>query len=236
MDVPTRTKVDLEEARSHSSGPSVFQAFTQELASRITGLSRRQLDYWDRTGVISPSIAPFEGRGMGRLYSFKDLIKLKVGAEMRKRRWRPSRIRMLSEELEHRGFDDPLVTVQFLVPKGSGQEILVVDPGADQPVSARHLDQLAEPMDVRLQEIRTGLETTIARIRERRTGRVRNVRDLQGSQSVIEGTRVPTARIRVLADRGWEPARILAAHPHLTEADVLAALRHEDRRRPKRSA
>jgi DNA-binding transcriptional MerR regulator len=72
------------------------QAFTQELASRITGLSRRQLEYWDATGVIQPSIAPYEGRGRGRLYSFRDLIKLKVGAEMRRRHMRPSRIRMLA--------------------------------------------------------------------------------------------------------------------------------------------
>jgi DNA-binding transcriptional MerR regulator len=58
----------------------MVEAFAQDLVSRITGLSRSQLDYWDRTDVIKPSIAEYEGRGSPRFYSFRDLIKLKVAA------------------------------------------------------------------------------------------------------------------------------------------------------------
>ena len=45
---------------------------------KIVGISYRQLDYWARTGLATPSIEPAMGRGMPRLYSFEDLIELKL--------------------------------------------------------------------------------------------------------------------------------------------------------------
>src|SRR5512142_1952888 len=48
------------------------------MASRIVGVSLRQIQYWDEQGFIRPSVKPAEGRGTKRLYSFHDLICLKV--------------------------------------------------------------------------------------------------------------------------------------------------------------
>ena len=44
----------------------------------IVGISYRQLDYWDRTDLISPSLAKATGSGSQRLYSYGDLVELKV--------------------------------------------------------------------------------------------------------------------------------------------------------------
>jgi len=52
--------------------------FNSKAASRITGLSFRQIDYWDRTHFIKPSVSEASGYGSFRLYSFNDLIQLKV--------------------------------------------------------------------------------------------------------------------------------------------------------------
>ena len=52
--------------------------FNSKAVSKITELSFRQVDYWDRTHFIKPSISDATGRGSVRLYSFKDLIQLKV--------------------------------------------------------------------------------------------------------------------------------------------------------------
>ncbi|MEW6226585.1 MAG: MerR family transcriptional regulator [Bacillota bacterium] len=50
--------------------------------ARLTGLTCGQLDYWDRTGFIRPSLAPAAGRGSARLYSFQDVV-LRVAKELR---------------------------------------------------------------------------------------------------------------------------------------------------------
>jgi DNA-binding transcriptional MerR regulator len=45
---------------------------------RAAGISYRQLDYWARTGLVTPSIRDASGSGTQRLYSFRDLVVLKV--------------------------------------------------------------------------------------------------------------------------------------------------------------
>jgi DNA-binding transcriptional MerR regulator len=44
----------------------------------ITGLTFRQVDYWDRTHFIKPSVSYAAGKGSIRLYSFGDLVQVKV--------------------------------------------------------------------------------------------------------------------------------------------------------------
>ncbi|VEI12423.1 MerR family transcriptional regulator [Trueperella bialowiezensis] len=45
---------------------------------RAVGITYRQLDYWDRTGLIGPSIRSAKGSGSQRLYSFRDILVIKV--------------------------------------------------------------------------------------------------------------------------------------------------------------
>ena len=45
---------------------------------RTIGITYRQLDYWARTGLVTPSIREAGGSGTQRLYSFQDLVVLKV--------------------------------------------------------------------------------------------------------------------------------------------------------------
>ena len=44
----------------------------------LVGISYRQLDYWARTGLITPSVRQASGSGSQRLYSFGDVVQLKV--------------------------------------------------------------------------------------------------------------------------------------------------------------
>lgn len=56
-----------------------MERFTSHQASRLTGCTRRQLRYWDEIGLVRPSVQSTGGRpGVPRLYSFRDLIALKV--------------------------------------------------------------------------------------------------------------------------------------------------------------
>src|SRR5690606_12921925 len=47
-------------------------------ACRAAGITYRQLDYWARTGLVEPSIRTASGSGSQRLYSFRDILVLKV--------------------------------------------------------------------------------------------------------------------------------------------------------------
>ena len=44
---------------------------------RIVGVTYRQLDYWARTDLITPSIQDAHGSGSQRLYGFRDLVLLR---------------------------------------------------------------------------------------------------------------------------------------------------------------
>jgi len=52
--------------------------FNTRTIVKILGLSIRQIDYWDRTHFVKPSVSEASGYGSIRLYSFTDLIQIKV--------------------------------------------------------------------------------------------------------------------------------------------------------------
>jgi DNA-binding transcriptional MerR regulator len=45
---------------------------------KIVNITYRQLDHWTRTELVRPSIAEAHGSGTQRLYSYRDLVELKV--------------------------------------------------------------------------------------------------------------------------------------------------------------
>jgi DNA-binding transcriptional MerR regulator len=59
----------LDEGPTGYRGPAVCT---------IVGISYRQLDYWTTTGLVVPSVRDAEGSGSQRLYSFEDIVTLKV--------------------------------------------------------------------------------------------------------------------------------------------------------------
>jgi DNA-binding transcriptional MerR regulator len=56
--------------------------FNTKTIAKILGLSMRQIDYWDRTHFIKPSVSEASGYGSVRLYSFNDLVQLKVASTL----------------------------------------------------------------------------------------------------------------------------------------------------------
>jgi DNA-binding transcriptional MerR regulator len=45
---------------------------------KIVGISYRQLDHWDRTGLKSPSLEQARGSGTQRVYSYQDVVELRI--------------------------------------------------------------------------------------------------------------------------------------------------------------
>ncbi len=82
-------------------GSRLIGAFSEEHASRLTGVSLRQLGYWDRTGLFRASYVREEpGAAFRRIYSFRDLVALRVLNELRNRHRVPmDHLRQVSAEL-----------------------------------------------------------------------------------------------------------------------------------------
>jgi DNA-binding transcriptional MerR regulator len=52
--------------------------FSGTKAAGVVGISYRQLDYWARTDLVRPSLCDASGSGSRRLYSYRDLLELRV--------------------------------------------------------------------------------------------------------------------------------------------------------------
>lgn len=57
-------------------------SFNTKTVCKLTGLTQRQVDYWDRVDFIKPSVKGASGYGSVRLYSFTDLVQLKVAGAL----------------------------------------------------------------------------------------------------------------------------------------------------------
>jgi DNA-binding transcriptional MerR regulator len=60
------------------AAPAEGVGYRGPTACSAAGITYRQLDYWARTGLVEPSVRPAHGSGTQRLYSFRDILMLKV--------------------------------------------------------------------------------------------------------------------------------------------------------------
>ncbi|MCL1900551.1 MAG: MerR family transcriptional regulator [Promicromonosporaceae bacterium] len=85
-------------------GPDI--GYRGPTACRVAGISYRQLDYWARTGLVEPSIKSATGSGTHRLYSFRDILVLKVVKRLLDTGVSLQQIRIAVGRLRERGVDD----------------------------------------------------------------------------------------------------------------------------------
>lgn len=89
-----------------SSLPDELVGYRGPAACQISGITYRQLDYWARTGLVVPSIRTAAGSGSQRLYSFKDVLVLKVVKRLLDAGISLQNIRSAVEYLRGRGVRD----------------------------------------------------------------------------------------------------------------------------------
>ncbi len=76
------------------------------IACRAAGITYRQLDYWARTGLVEPGVRSASGSGTQRLYSFRDILVLKVVKRLLDTGVSLHQIRAAVGHLRERGVDD----------------------------------------------------------------------------------------------------------------------------------
>lgn len=66
----------------------------------VVGITYRQLDYWDRSGLLGPSMQVASGSGTQRLYTFQDIVTLRVIKRLKDAGTSLHKIRLAFEQLE----------------------------------------------------------------------------------------------------------------------------------------
>jgi DNA-binding transcriptional MerR regulator len=80
--------------------------FRGPTACAAAGITYRQLDYWARTGLVEPSVREAVGSGSKRLYSFRDILVLKVVKRLLDTGVSLQQIRQAVQHLRDRGVSD----------------------------------------------------------------------------------------------------------------------------------
>jgi len=57
---------------------TVESGFSGTRTAEIVGITYRQLDYWARTDLVRPALTDAKGSGSRRLYSYQNLLELKI--------------------------------------------------------------------------------------------------------------------------------------------------------------
>jgi DNA-binding transcriptional MerR regulator len=75
-------------------------------AAAASGISYRQLDYWDRTSLLQPSVRSATGSGSQRLYAFRDILVLKLVKRLLDTGVSLQQIRIAVDQLRAAGLND----------------------------------------------------------------------------------------------------------------------------------
>lgn len=208
-----------------------LMAFTVEHAARVTGVSERRIRYWDKTGVLVPSLAGENRRSpFSRIYSFRDLVGLRTLGDLRDHcRFSLQELRSVGQWLSQH-YDAPWSSLRFYV---AGRQILFGDP--DHPgarISTNPRGQAVIPFD--LQEIARQTEDAARKLTDRRSDQVGEIiknRYVLRNAPVLAGTRITTAAVWDFHQAGYGTADIIREYPRLTPTDVERAVTFEQLQR-----
>ena len=101
--------------------------FTARQVVKLTGVPYSTLNLWAKNGLVQPSVAPGTGTGSERVYSFSDLVALKVAFELRRSGVTTSSLKKVVDFLrqsEH--MEKPLSEARLVV---SGRDVAIVREG-----------------------------------------------------------------------------------------------------------
>jgi DNA-binding transcriptional MerR regulator len=148
-------------------GVPTEQGFSGRKTAEVVGISYRQLDYWARTGLVTPSLAEARGSGSRRSYSYRDLLELKVIKTLLDAGLKLESVRKVFTYMrEHLGED---VSSANLVISGtssvlvrSGEELIDVLQQGQGVLNVLPLAGVKEEIDARIVELRPSSATSEA--------------------------------------------------------------------------
>jgi len=202
-------------------------AFSEEQVSRLTGLSRGQLRSWNRRGFIRPEFKVGDNprRPFTYIYSFRDLLKLRVLNQLRNVHSVPMKeLERVERVLADMG-EDRWTSQRLWV---SNRCVVFEEPESHRKREIASRQFVAE---IVLEVVVTDARKDIARLNRRgatEIGRVSKKRYLHSSDLVFEGTRIPVAAVIGYLDAGFTDRQIIKRLPDLRPLDIEAARRQRE--------
>jgi DNA-binding transcriptional MerR regulator len=137
-----------------------LEGFTAAQACQFTSCTPHQLRYWDKVGLVEPSIQTTNGRpGRRRIYSFRDLVGLRVVKSMLDNGLSIQRVRRAWDYLRRTGdMDAQLANVKLVT---DGESIFAITHDDAELVDALRQGQLA--FFVRIDEITQDVEDDVTK-------------------------------------------------------------------------
>jgi uncharacterized protein (DUF433 family) len=205
---------------------SVIRAFSTSHVCRLTGLSLRQLTYWDDTAFFSPYYPSENSRStFSRIYSFEDLVGLRVVAILRNEQKIPlQKLRKIAEQLSIYHSRPWSGLILYVL----GKDVFFKEPDTQQVRKTGHPQY--QLTTIALDRVTTDMQSKADALRHRREdqiGHLERHRYVVHNAWVIAGTRIPTKTVWRYHQAGYEAASIIQDYPLLTPADIAKAISHE---------
>jgi uncharacterized protein (DUF433 family) len=205
---------------------NVVAAFTEDQVVRLTGVSRRQLRYWAADDFFVPSLqAPDEGLAGLKLYSFRDLVCLKIIHALRNEARVPlPELRKTKERLAHLGDDLWAKTTLYVL----GKRVVFFNPESGRKEEATTGQGVLE---IPLKVVTGRMEDAVRDMRRRDralVGRIEKKRGVAQNRPVVAGTKILVQQIKAFHGAGYSVEDISKQYPALEAADIEAAIRFED--------
>jgi uncharacterized protein (DUF433 family) len=201
---------------------NIIIAFSAEQVIRLTGLTMRQLAYWDRLGFFQPAYAAEDRRSpYSRIYSFKDVVGLRTLSVLKNEyRCSLTHLREVARELGSYS-KTPWADLTLCV---WDRKVYFNEPetGRRRGVVDRQYHLLP------IRSVMEDMREAAARLREREAsqiGKIEKHRFVSHQAPVISGTRIRVSTILRFVEAGYSTEQILAEYPTLTQADIEAAKR-----------
>lgn len=146
-------------------------------AARLAGVAYRTLDYWSRSGFLEAAIAEADGKGTRRVYSFADVVALRVTHELRRFGASLQALRKVQARLRtYRQLENPLATARLVVIPGTRVDVARVEIANDQAQLESLLrapgQQIAAAVVLNLADAVGNVRERIVRLDEERAARL----------------------------------------------------------------
>lgn len=200
---------------------NIIGAFSEEQVSKLTGLSRTQLRGWNRRGFITPEYKSGDNPRLPFtfIYSFKDLLKLRVLNQLRNVFGVPMHeLERVERELSHLG-DDKWTSQKLWV---SNRRVVFQEPESRRKREVASKQFVAE---IALEVVTSDTRADIQKLNRRNSGEVGVIvkqKHVHSSDPVFSGTRIPVSAIAEYLRLGFEESQILDRFPDLQAGDIEA--------------
>lgn len=201
---------------------NIIGAFSEEQVSLLTGLSRAQLRKWNHRGFIRPEfkISDDPRKPYSYIYSFKDLLKLRVLNQLRNVFSVPMKeLERVEQALAHMG-DDKWTRQKLWV---HNRKVVFQEPESHRKREIASKQFVAE---IALEVVTSDARGDIVKLNRRnggKVGRVERRKNVHSSEEVFAGTRIPVSAVIDYIRAGYSDHEIVDQFPSLEVGDIAEA-------------